>query len=57
VTAAKANARLAGRSSVRLEDVLYMAPSVLEHRLMLEATASAEEVIATAMAAVARGAS
>jgi MoxR-like ATPase len=53
ITAAKANARLSGRSAVVIPDVLYMAPRVLSHRLMLEPSVSAAEVIAQAAASVA----
>ncbi len=53
LVAAKANARLAGRSSVTLADVLYMAPLVLPHRLILEPSVSPADVVASAAAAVA----
>jgi MoxR-like ATPase len=52
-TAAKANARLSGRSTVTLTDVLYMAPQVLPHRIMVEPSVSASEVVAQAAASVA----
>jgi MoxR-like ATPase len=52
ITAAKANARLAGRSVVTIADVLYMAPHVLPHRLVVEPPVSPAEIIATAAASV-----
>jgi MoxR-like ATPase len=52
LTAAKANARLAGRSTVTLPDVLYMAPKVLPHRLMVESGISPYEIVAEAAASV-----
>ena len=54
LTAAKANARFAGRSSATLADVLYMAPKVLPHRLMVDSSTSGSEVVAVAASAVAR---
>jgi MoxR-like ATPase len=54
ITAAKANARLAGRSTVSVADVLYMAPNVLPHRLMVDSSTTGREVVAEAAAAVAR---
>jgi MoxR-like ATPase len=54
MTAAKANARFAGRSVVTVADVLYMAPKVLPHRLMVESSTNGAEVVAEATAAVAR---
>jgi MoxR-like ATPase len=52
MTAAKANARMAGRSSVTLPDVLYMAPKVLPHRIMVEREVSQHDVVAQAAASV-----
>jgi MoxR-like ATPase len=53
LTAAKANARLAGRSTVTLPDVLYMAPQVLPHRIVVESgVTTSAEVVAAAAAAV-----
>ena len=54
MTAAKANARLAGRSTVTVADVLYMAPNVLPHRLMVESSTSGEEIVAAAAEAISR---
>ena len=51
-TAAKANARLAGRAAATIADVLYMAPQVLSHRLILEPSVSPAEVVAAAMASL-----
>jgi MoxR-like ATPase len=53
LTAAKANARLAGRTAATVPDVLYMAPQVLPHRLVVESSVTAEEIVAAAVAAVA----
>jgi MoxR-like ATPase len=50
--AAKANARLDGRSSVTVADVQAMAPHVLRHRLILADGTSADEVLAAALKAV-----
>jgi MoxR-like ATPase len=52
MTASKANARLAGRSVVTVADVLYMAPQVLPHRLVVEPSVSAAEIVAAATAAI-----
>jgi hypothetical protein len=38
---------------VTVSDVLYMAPRVLSHRLMLESSVSAGDVVAQAAASVA----
>jgi MoxR-like ATPase len=50
--AAKAHARLQGRSFVVVEDVQAMAPFVLRHRLILEPGAEADEVLRRALSAV-----
>jgi len=50
LNAAKASARLAGRTSVTREDVELVAPAVLAHRLMLSG-GNADEVVADALAA------
>jgi MoxR-like ATPase len=50
--AAKAHARLQGRSFVMVEDVQAMAPFVLRHRLILEPGAEADEVLRRALSAV-----
>jgi MoxR-like ATPase len=50
LNAAKASARLAGRTSVAREDVELVAPAVLAHRLMLS-DGNAAEVVADAIAA------
>ena len=52
ITAAKANARLAGRSAVSVADVLYMAPNVLPHRLMVDTSTTGAEAVAAAAEAV-----
>jgi MoxR-like ATPase len=52
VSAAKANARLDGRASVKIDDVRAMAPHVIRHRLILTDGASADDVLAAALAAV-----
>jgi MoxR-like ATPase len=49
LAAAKANARLAGRSAVVPEDVQKMAANVLRHRLIVEG-ASPDDVVAEALA-------
>jgi MoxR-like ATPase len=55
ITSAKANARLSGRTTVTIDDVLYMAPNVLPHRLMVDSsTTTVLHVVAAATAAVAR---
>jgi MoxR-like ATPase len=54
LVAAKANARMAGRSAVTLADVVYMAPLVLPHRLIVEPTVSPIEIVASSAAAVAQ---
>jgi MoxR-like ATPase len=51
-TAAKANARLANRAYVTLEDVYEMAHSVLEHRILVN-RGSAAEVVASVLKATA----
>ena len=53
MTAAKANARLAGRSEVTIPDVLYMAPQVLPHRVMVESGVSQHDIVAQATADIA----
>jgi MoxR-like ATPase len=40
LAAAKANARLSGRDEVTIEDVVQMAPHVLEHRIIVDGTES-----------------
>jgi MoxR-like ATPase len=40
LTAAKANARLAGRDTVKQDDVAYVAPAVLSHRIIVEGRTS-----------------
>jgi MoxR-like ATPase len=52
VTAAKANARLANRAHVTLEDVYEMAHSVLEHRILVN-RGSAADVVASVLDATA----
>ena len=52
VMAAKANARLNGRSVVSVEDVREMAPFVLRHRIVLEQGTNVDHVLMDAMAAV-----
>jgi MoxR-like ATPase len=52
VSAAKANARLHGRSTVTIEDVREMAPYVLRHRLVFSDDTSADEVLQAAMNSV-----
>jgi MoxR-like ATPase len=54
ITAAKANARLSGRSTVTLPDVLYMAPRVLSHRLMVDSSTSGAQIVAAAVSTVAQ---
>ena len=44
-SAARANARLAGREEVTIEDVREIAPYVLRHRLILEEGRSADDVL------------
>jgi MoxR-like ATPase len=48
-SAAKANARLNGRTEVTVEDVREMAPYVLRHRLIMEPGASADTVLLDAL--------
>jgi MoxR-like ATPase len=50
LSAAKANARLDGRSVISLEDVRAMAPHVLRHRLILSG-ANPDDVVGAALAA------
>jgi MoxR-like ATPase len=52
MTAAKANARMAGRTSVTVPDVLYMAPQVLPHRIMVERDVSQHDIVAQAAATI-----
>ena len=52
IGAAKAGARIDGRSFVTIDDVREMAPYVLRHRLILEPGVSADEVLRTALTAV-----
>ena len=52
-SAARANARLAGRDEVTLEDVREMAPYVLRHRLILSEGRSPDEVLRTVLEQVA----
>jgi MoxR-like ATPase len=54
LVAAKANARLAGRSEVTVADVVYMAPLVLPHRLIVEPSVSPSEIVASSAAAIAQ---
>jgi MoxR-like ATPase len=54
MTAAKANARLAGRSTVTIADVLYMAPNVLPHRLVVDSSTSGAEAVAASVEAISR---
>jgi len=51
MTASKANAQLAGRSAVTIADVLHMAPQVLPHRIVVDSSVTAAEVVASAAAA------
>ena len=46
-SAARANARLAGREEVTIEDVQEMAPYVLRHRLILDESRTQDEVLRT----------
>ena len=48
-SAARANARLAGREEVTLEDVREIAPYVLRHRLILQEGLSPDDVLRTAL--------
>jgi MoxR-like ATPase len=48
-SAARANARLAGRDEVTIEDVQDMAPYVLRHRLILSEDRSPDEVLRTVL--------
>jgi MoxR-like ATPase len=50
LSAAKANARLSGRSYVLAEDVAEMAPFVLRHRLVVNGATTPDEVLHTAIA-------
>jgi MoxR-like ATPase len=52
-SAARANARLAGRDEVTLEDVREMAPYVLRHRLILSEDRNADDVLRTVLEQVA----
>jgi len=52
VSAAKANARLNGRSAVTIEDVREMAPYVLRHRLIVSPGTSKDEVLREALSHV-----
>src|SRR6187401_381463 len=52
-SAARANARLAGRDEVTREDVREMAPYVLRHRLILSEDRSADDVLRTVLEQVA----
>ena len=45
VSAAKANARLNGRHVVDVEDVFEMAPFVLRHRLIVDASETTTDVV------------
>jgi MoxR-like ATPase len=47
--AARANARLAGRDEVTIEDVQEMAPYVLRHRIILDEDRSADDVLRTVL--------
>jgi len=48
-SASRANARLAGRDEVTIEDVRQMAPYVLRHRLILSEDRSPDEVLRTVL--------
>ena len=48
-SASRANARLAGRDEVTIEDVRDMAPYVLRHRLILSGDRSPDEVLRTVL--------
>ena len=48
-SASRANARLAGRDEVTIEDVREMAPYVLRHRLILSEDRSPDEVLRTVL--------
>ncbi len=48
-SAARANARLAGRDEVTVEDVQEMAPYVLQHRIILDEGRSADDVLRTVL--------
>ena len=48
-SAARANARLSGRDEITVEDVQEMAPYVLRHRLILDDTVTADEVLRMAI--------
>ena len=50
LSAAKATARLSGRSYVLAEDVAEMAPFVLRHRLVLDGSTTPDEVLRDAIA-------
>jgi MoxR-like ATPase len=52
-SASRANARLAGRDEVTLDDVREMAPYVLRHRLILSGDRDADEVLRTVLEQVA----
>jgi len=52
VSAAKANARLYGRSAVTVEDVFEMAPFVLRHRIIVDPGVSKDEVLREAIASI-----
>jgi MoxR-like ATPase len=51
-SAAKANARLNGRTHVSVDDVREMAPFVLRHRLVLNPDTTSDEVLETALASI-----
>jgi MoxR-like ATPase len=51
-SAAKANARLNGRSIVSIDDVREMAPFVLRHRLVVNPDTTPNDVLETAMASI-----
>ena len=53
LSASRANARLAGREEVTIDDVQDMAPYVLRHRLILEPGVSPDDVLRTALSLVA----
>jgi MoxR-like ATPase len=53
IGAAKASARIQGRSFVSIDDIREMAPYVLRHRLILEPGVSPDDVLRTALSVVA----
>jgi MoxR-like ATPase len=51
-SASRANARLSGRDEVTIEDVREIAPYVLRHRLILDDSLNADDVLRTVLAQV-----